>query len=98
MATQTQSHPDVDDEKFEEGSDRVPDSVSNDNEDEKPVEAAADAEAKPNAAPQAPQGMPGGPPPNGGLQAWLQVLGAWMLFFNTWVSLAPFMSIAFTAY
>lgn len=24
------------------------------------------------------------PPPNGGLQAWLQVLGGWMLFFNTW--------------
>jgi hypothetical protein len=28
----------------------------------------------------------GGPPqvPDGGLQAWLQVLGAYMLFFNTW--------------
>lgn len=22
--------------------------------------------------------------PNGGLTAWLQVLGAWCLFFNTW--------------
>jgi peptidoglycan hydrolase-like protein with peptidoglycan-binding domain len=26
-----------------------------------------------------------GPIPNGGLQAWLQVLGAWILFFNTWL-------------
>ena len=25
-----------------------------------------------------------GPPPNGGLKAWMQVLGSWMLFFNTW--------------
>ena len=25
-----------------------------------------------------------GPPPDGGLQAWLQVAGSWMLFFNTW--------------
>ena len=23
-------------------------------------------------------------PPNGGLKAWLQVLGAFLLFFNTW--------------
>jgi hypothetical protein len=28
-----------------------------------------------------------GPPPNGGLKAWLQVLGSFMLFFNSWVSL-----------
>lgn len=25
-----------------------------------------------------------GPPPNGGLTAWLQVLGCFMLYFNTW--------------
>ena len=25
-----------------------------------------------------------GPPPNGGLRAWLIVLGGFMLFFNTW--------------
>ena len=31
-----------------------------------------------------PDGKPAGPPPDGGLTAWLQVLGAWMLFFNTW--------------
>jgi hypothetical protein len=24
------------------------------------------------------------PPPNGGLKAWVQVLGAFMLFFNSW--------------
>jgi hypothetical protein len=24
------------------------------------------------------------PPPNGGLQAWLQVLGSFFLFFNSW--------------
>jgi hypothetical protein len=28
-----------------------------------------------------------GPPPNGGLQAWLQVLGSFFLFFNSWVRL-----------
>lgn len=25
-----------------------------------------------------------GPPPDGGLQAWLQVLGSFFLFFNSW--------------
>ena len=25
-----------------------------------------------------------GPPPNGGFQAWLQVLGSFFLFFNCW--------------
>ena len=29
-----------------------------------------------------PAGPP--PPPNGGLTAWLQVAGAFMIFFNTW--------------
>jgi hypothetical protein len=24
------------------------------------------------------------PPPNGGVKAWVQVLGSWMLIFNTW--------------
>jgi hypothetical protein len=32
-----------------------------------------------------PAGPPGGPPPNGGTTAWLQVLGGFFLFFNTWV-------------
>lgn len=31
-----------------------------------------------------------GPPPNGGLQAWLHVLGAFMLWFNTWGILNAF--------
>lgn len=35
------------------------------------------------AAPPSPGPGPG-PPPNGGTQAWLQVLGGFMLFFNTW--------------
>lgn len=53
---------------------------------------ALDAEA--NITPedlQPPQGSDKfedpGPPPNGGLKAWLQVLGSFMLFFNSWVSL-----------
>jgi hypothetical protein len=36
-------------------------------------------EAQPVAQPQGPP-----PPPNGGFQAWLQVLGAHLLFFNSW--------------
>ncbi|SMR54570.1 unnamed protein product [Zymoseptoria tritici ST99CH_1E4] len=36
-----------------------------------------------NASPP-PPGPPGGPPPDGGLTAWLQVLGGFFLFFNTW--------------
>jgi len=31
-----------------------------------------------------PKGPPGGPPPDGGTTAWLQVLGGYFLFFNTW--------------
>jgi MFS family permease len=30
------------------------------------------------------------PPPNGGAMAWLQVVGSWMLFFNTWGILNTF--------
>ncbi|KJR86545.1 uncharacterized protein SPSK_02504 [Sporothrix schenckii 1099-18] len=36
----------------------------------------------PGAAPAAPPGPP--PPPNGGTRAWLQVLGAFFINFNTW--------------
>jgi hypothetical protein len=28
--------------------------------------------------------VPPPPPPNGGLQAWMQVIGAHFLFFNSW--------------
>lgn len=40
-----------------------------------PQQTPAVEEKKPTGA---------GPVPNGGLKAWLQVLGAFMLFFNTW--------------
>jgi hypothetical protein len=39
---------------------------------------------KPKAAPARPPGPPGGPPPDGGLTAWLQVVGGHFLFMNTW--------------
>lgn len=36
------------------------------------------------------QQPPPPPPPNGGLTAWIQVLGAHLLFFNSWwVNLSP---------
>lgn len=80
---QVPSQHDTEEEKLDEASDRQPDSVSNDEEKGvPPAEVAAEAEAKPAAPP----GPPGGPAPNGGTKAWLQVLGGWMLFFNTWVS------------
>ena len=47
--------------------------------------------ASAGASPSAPTGPPGhghvndlSSVPNGGLRAWLQVVGAFMLFFNTW--------------
>lgn len=58
---------------------------------ESAVSIAMDAEA--NLSPSLPvelteatlekQSDPG-PPPNGGWQAWLQVLGSFFLFFNSW--------------
>lgn len=30
-----------------------------------------------------------GSPPNGGLKAWLQVVGSFFFFFNSWYALAP---------
>ena len=47
-----------------------------------------DVEA-PSQEPQKPAGGPP-PPPNGGLVAWLHVLGGFMLFFNTWGILNTF--------
>ncbi|CBF89303.1 hypothetical protein AN0528.2 [Aspergillus nidulans FGSC A4] len=46
----------------------------------------------PETTPHAPTAAPGGPPPppNGGLLAWLNVLGSFMLYFNTWGILNTF--------
>lgn len=49
---------------------------------ETPYEAAADAEA--GEVPGAQQPPSFANVPDGGLQAWLQVLCSWFLFFNTW--------------
>ncbi|KAK4554993.1 hypothetical protein LTR86_007759 [Recurvomyces mirabilis] len=82
-----------------EGSDRSQSLLDEEKfEHDQPIEATADAEADVTPAKQEagppqggpPGGLPGGPPPNGGLQAWLQVLGAWSLFFNTWGLLNTF--------
>lgn len=46
-----------------------------------------DAEAAAESAEEKPPPVASndpGPPPNGGAKAWMQVLGSWMLFFNTW--------------
>ncbi len=47
--------------------------------DDQPSSDAVDTK---NDSPPAPPSNDG--PPNGGLTAWLQVLGSFMLFFNTW--------------
>ena len=65
---------------------------------EKPFEQSVEAEAgldekSPGEPPKpvaASGGPPGGPPPNGGTKAWLQVLGGFFLFFNTWGILNTF--------
>ncbi|KAI6891234.1 hypothetical protein KC318_g13913, partial [Hortaea werneckii] len=68
-------------------SDREPESATS--KDEEKETPPAEAAPEPNAKPPQP-GPPGGPPPNGGLTAWLQVVGSWMLFFNTWGILNTF--------
>lgn len=45
-------------------------------------DAPPPAQPSPAQAPAPPAGPP--PPPNGGLQAWLQVLGAFFFVLNTW--------------
>lgn len=68
-------------------------SSSNMTDGESDEKAVADAEA--GIPPQKPAGgPPGGPPPNGGTTAWLQVLGGFFLFFNTWVCLTSYYSIS----
>lgn len=54
---------------------------------DEPYEKTAEAEAG-LSQPKPPAGPPEGPPPNGGLTAWLQVLGGFFLFFNTWVRIS----------
>ena len=56
-----------------------------------PERAPSDSPAMPNKPsepkaeiPSSPPSNKPSPPPNGGLVAWLQVLGSFMLFFNTW--------------
>ena len=36
-----------------------------------------------------------GPPPNGGLRAWLQVVGAFCIFLNTWYAAVGYSSTIF---
>lgn len=52
-----------------------------------PLDNTSDEVTK-DAEPAKPTGPP--PPPNGGLVAWLHVLGGFMLFFNTWGILNTF--------
>ncbi|OAG41707.1 hypothetical protein AYO21_04171 [Fonsecaea monophora] len=61
------------------------------------VEKAIDAEANVNITPasdQAPLGegdrVDPGPPPNGGFTAWMQVVGSFFLFFNSWGTVNAF--------
>lgn len=44
----------------------------------------ANEETRPSSSPVRPLPTPSTPPPNGGVVAWLQVLGAAFLFFNSW--------------
>lgn len=37
------------------------------------------------------------PPPNGGLNAWLQVVGSFFFYFNSWYALSPTGYISFYA-
>jgi hypothetical protein len=70
--------------------------LEKENDHDTPFEEAAEAEAgewngaAKDAPSQGPPSLPGGPPPDGGLQAWLQVIGGFMLFFNTWGLLNTF--------
>lgn len=56
-----------------------------------PEEKHVDPQAQPESEASAkPAISSAGPPPNGGLRAWLHVLGAFMLWFNTWGILNAF--------
>ncbi|KAF2171966.1 hypothetical protein M409DRAFT_50573 [Zasmidium cellare ATCC 36951] len=68
------------------------------NDEEKELSAPATASTPAEAEKLDPEKQPPPPaatipqegPPNGGTMAWLQVLGSWMLFFNTWGTLNTF--------
>jgi len=74
----------------------LPDAKSSDDmsssnvDDREPFEKTAEAEANVPQQQKPAGGPPGGPPPNGGTTAWLQVLGGFFLFFNTWVCIIGF--------
>ena len=61
-------------------------SLAGDEENALPSEKEKDVEypSPPDEQKPAPPPSNDSGPPNGGKKAWLQVLGAWMLFFNTW--------------
>ena len=79
------TEPESDSQKLDkEGNDATSnDSLPADETSQQQRDAEAPNEADEEKVPEKPQAGPG-PPPNGGLTAWLQVLGGWMLFFNTW--------------
>ncbi|KAK5136270.1 hypothetical protein LTR08_003877 [Meristemomyces frigidus] len=86
---QVPSHHSSEDEKIDASSDKElhHPTMTDGEKGAPPVEAAAAADSNPPAPPAGPHG---GSVPNGGTQAWLQVLGSWMLFFNTWGILNTF--------
>ena len=51
---------------------------------EQPPATAPEIDTGKAPAPAPPKGPPMFDVPDGGTVAWLQVAGAWMLFFNTW--------------
>ncbi|USW47345.1 Putative major facilitator superfamily, MFS transporter superfamily [Septoria linicola] len=94
MTTTTSSDVASEKQAADSGSDNGPGSVLNDDV-EHNAQLDNDKNAYPSTTPSAPvqesttikpppPGPPGGPVPNGGTQAWIQVLCSWMLFFNTW--------------
>lgn len=82
-----QHHPD-----WPSDEEKATNSLANDDNEKVTPPATADAQHAPpqQHPPPTQQGPPDGPPPNGGTTAWFQVLGSWMLFFNTWGILNTF--------
>lgn len=93
MATdqEHQQHPDWDSEKLSNGHEKGdeekdvgPPASDHDQTDVERQDSPAEKQPQPPTAAQQ-EG-----PPNGGTLAWLQVVGAWCLFFNTWGILNTF--------